>query len=43
MAVYCSGNLDGGRMGDTLELFGEVLGPFLVCCLFEYYIGHNHA
>ena len=30
-------------MGDNLELFGEVLGLFLVFCLFHYYIIHIHA
>ena len=32
---YCSGTLEGGRMADNLEFFGEVLGLFLV---FVYYI-----
>jgi len=40
---YFSGTLEGGRMGDNLEFFGEVLGPFLVFCLFYYYIIHIHA
>jgi len=26
-----------------LEFFGEVLGLFLVFCLFDYYICHIHA
>jgi hypothetical protein len=38
-----SGTLDGGQMGDNLEFFGEVLGLFLVFCLFEYYIIHIDA
>jgi len=40
---YSSGTLEGGRMGDNLEFFGEVLGLFLVFCLFYYYIIHIHA
>jgi len=40
---YLSGTLEGGRMGDNLEFFGEVLGLFLVFCLFYYYIIHIHA
>jgi len=40
---YFSGTLEGGRMGDNLDFFGEVLGPFLVFCLFYYYIIHIHA
>jgi hypothetical protein len=40
---YFSGTLEGGRMGDNLEFFGEVLGLFLVFCLFCYYIIHIHA
>jgi len=40
---YFSGTLDGGRMGDNLEFFGDVLGIFLVFCLFYYYIIHIHA
>jgi len=39
----CSGTLEGGRMGDNLEIFAEVLGPFFMFCLFNYYIGHIHA
>jgi len=31
---YLSGTLEGGRMGDNLEFFWEVLGPYLVFCLF---------
>ena len=31
---YFSATLEGGRMGDNLELFGQVLGLFLVFCLF---------
>jgi len=30
-------------MGDNLEFFSEVLGLFLVFCLFYYYIIHIHA
>jgi hypothetical protein len=33
---YCSRTLEGGRMGDNLEFFGEVLGLFLVFCLFYF-------
>jgi len=40
---YFSGTLEGGRMGDKLEFFGDVLGLFLVFCLFYYYIGHIYA
>jgi len=40
---YFSGTLEGGWMGDNLEFFGEVLGLFLVFCLFYYYIIHIHA
>jgi len=40
---YCSGTLEGGRMGDDSEFFGEVLGLFLVICLFHYYIIHIQA
>ena len=40
---YFSGTLGGGRMGDNLEFFGEVLGLFLVFCLIYYYIIHIHA
>ena len=40
---YFSGTLEGGQMGDNLEFFGEVLGLFLVFCLFYYYIIHIHA
>ena len=36
---YYSGTLEGGRMGDNLEFFGEVSGLFLLFCLFYYYIG----
>ena len=43
MGGYFSGTLEGGRMGDNLEFFGEVLGLFLVFCLFYYYIGYIHA
>ena len=38
-----SGSLEGGRMGDNLEFFGEVLGLFLGFCLFYYYIIQIHA
>ena len=34
------GTLEGGRMGDNLEFFGEVFGLFLVFCLLYYYIIH---
>jgi len=37
---YISGTLEGGKMGDNLEFFVEVLGLFLVFCLFYYSIGH---
>jgi len=40
---YFSGTLEGGRMGDNLEFFGEVLGLFLLFCLFDYYIIHIQA
>jgi hypothetical protein len=40
---YSPGTLEGGQMGDNLEFFGEVLGLFLVFCLFYYYIIHIHA
>jgi len=40
---YCSGTLEGAWMDDNLEFFGEVLGVFLVICLFYYYVSHNHA
>jgi len=40
---YISGTLVGGRMGDSLEFFGEVLGLFFVFYLFYHYIGHIHA
>jgi len=40
---YFSGTLEGGQMGDNLELFGEVLGLCSVFCLFYYYTGHIHA
>jgi len=40
---YFSGTLEGGRMGDNLEFFGEVLCLFLVFRLFYYYIIHIHA
>ena len=43
MGGYFSATLEGGRMGDNLEFFGEVLGLFLVFCLFYYYIIHIHA
>jgi len=35
--------LEGGQMGDNWEFFGEVMGFFLVFCLFYYYIIHIHA
>jgi len=40
---YFPGTSDGGRMGDYLEFFGEVLGLILVFCLFDYYITHIDA
>jgi hypothetical protein len=43
VGVYFSGTLEGGRKGDNLEFFGEVLSLFLVFCLFHDYIIHNHA
>jgi len=43
MGGYLSGTLQGGRMGDNLEFFGEVLGLFLVFWLFYYYIIHINA
>ena len=38
-----SGTLEDGGMGDNLEFFGEVLGLFLVRCLFHYEISRIHA
>jgi len=38
-----SGTLNCGQMGDNWEFFGEVLGLFLLFCLFYYYIGQIHA
>jgi len=43
VGAYFSGTLEGGRMGDNLDFFGEVLGLFLVVCLFYYYIIHIFA
>jgi len=40
---YFSGTLEGGQMGDNLEFLSEVLGDFLVFCLFYYYISHIYA
>jgi len=40
---YFGGTFEGGRMGNNLECFGEVLGLFLVFCLYYYYIIHIHA
>jgi len=40
---YFSGTLEGGWMGDYLDCFGQVLGLFLVFCLFYCYIIHIHA
>jgi len=40
---YFSGTLEGGQMVDNLEFFGEILGLFLVFCLFYNYIIHIHA
>jgi len=38
-----SHTLEGGRMGDNLEFFGEVLGLFVVFCVFDCYIVHIQA
>ena len=38
-----SGTLEGGWISDNLEVFCEVLGLFLVFCLFDYYITHIHV
>ena len=43
MGGYFSGTLEGGRIGDNLEFFVEVLGLFLVFCLRYYYIIPIHA
>ena len=43
MGGYFSGTLEGGWMGDNMEFFGEVLGRFLVFCLFDYYSIHIHV
>ena len=40
---YISETLEGGRMGDNLELFGCVLCVFLVFWVFHYYIIHIHT
>jgi len=40
---YFTGTPEGGRIGDNLEFFVEVLGLFVVFCLFYYYIGCIHA
>jgi len=40
---YFSGTLEGGWMADNLRFFGEVLGLFLVFCVFDYYIIHIDA
>ena len=32
MGGYFSDTLEGGRIGNNLEFFGEVLGLFLVFC-----------
>lgn len=29
---YCSGTLEGGRMGENFKLVGDVLGLFIVFC-----------
>jgi len=33
VCIFC-GTVDGGQMGDNMEYFGEVLGLFLLLCLF---------
>ena len=43
MGEYFSATLESGWMGDNLKFFGEVLGLFLVFCIFYYYIIHIHA
>ena len=43
LGVYFSAPLEGGQMGDNSEFFGEVLGLFLVFCLFYHYITDIHA
>jgi len=43
LSAYFPGTLEGGRMGDNLEFFGEVVGLFLVFCVLYYYIIHIHA
>ena len=40
---YFSSTLEGGRMGDNLEFFGDVFGLFFVFCLFYHYIIHIHT
>jgi hypothetical protein len=40
---YFSDTLESGRMSYNLEFFGEVLGYFLVFCLYYYYMIHSHA
>jgi hypothetical protein len=40
---YLSGTIEGGCMGNNLNLFGEVLGLFLGFCLDYYNVIHIHA
>jgi hypothetical protein len=40
---YFSHTLEGGQMGDNLEIFGKVLGFLFLLCLFFYYICHIHV
>jgi hypothetical protein len=40
---YLSGTIEGGCMGNNLNLFGEVLGLILVFCLDYYNVSHIHA
>ena len=40
---YHSGTLEGGRMYDNLEFFGEVFSLFSVLCVFHHSIIHIHA
>jgi hypothetical protein len=40
---HFSGTLEGGWMGDNLELFGKVLGFFLVNLFIYKYYSHNHS
>jgi len=43
VAVYFSGTLEGGWIGDCLEFAGEVLSLFWVFCVHYDYISHIHA